>query len=90
MDTSSSISRGFCRPVNECACYPGPWDASADHASKLASDDFINNGASFYDNLENIDLTVQTVNVPTPEPGSLTLLAVGLVALALLLLRHGA
>jgi len=57
-------------------------------AMLLASGDFINNGATFYDSSENIDLTVQTVNVPMPEPGSLILLAVGLVALALLLPRH--
>ena len=62
----------------------------------LASDDFYNNGASFYDSRcnENLDLTVETVNapvnVPVPEPGSLTLLAVGLAALALVLSRHGA
>lgn len=56
----------------------------------LASGDFSNNGAAFYDSLENLDLTVETVNVPVPEPGSLTLLAVGLVALALLLSRQAA
>jgi len=60
----------------------------------LASGDFSNNGAAFYDSRENLDLTVETVNapvnVPVPEPGSLTLLAVGLAALALVLARHAA
>ena len=58
----------------------------------LASGDFSNNGAAFYDSVENLDLTVETVNAPVnvPEPGSLTLLAVGLVALGLLLARHTA
>jgi len=58
----------------------------------LTSGDFSNNGAAFYDSVENLDLTVETVNAPVnvPEPGSLTLLAVGLVALGLLLSRHAA
>jgi hypothetical protein len=60
----------------------------------LANGDFSNNGASFSDSGcgETLDLTVETVNVPVPapEPGSLTLLAAGLAALALLLGRHAA
>src|SRR5215469_104598 len=40
----------------------------------LANNDFSNIAASFSDSLcgENLDLTVETVNVPVPEPGSLT------------------
>jgi hypothetical protein len=62
----------------------------------LADGDFSNYGASFSDSGcgENLDLTVETVNapvnVPVPEPGSLTLLAAGLVALAFVLSRHAA
>lgn len=53
----------------------------------LSNGDFSLNGANFTDSttLENLDLTVQAVN--TPEPGSLTLLAVGLIGLGVLLRR---
>jgi len=61
-------------------------------AMSLGNGDFVNYAAGFSDTTvgENLDLTVETVNVPVPEPGSLTLLAVGLVALALVLFRHAA
>jgi hypothetical protein len=53
----------------------------------LSNNDFTNNSASFYDaNGENLSLDVQAVNVP--EPGTLTLLAAGMITLALMLRRH--
>lgn len=51
---------------------------------------FTNNGANFTDSAsgENLDLTVQAVNVP--EPSTLMLLATGLIGLGLLLRRNAA
>lgn len=53
----------------------------------LSNGDFSQNAANFSDSttLENLDLTVQAVNVP--EPGSLTLLVAGLIGLGVLLRR---
>jgi PEP-CTERM motif len=56
---------------------------------RLSKGDFSNNAANFTDaSGENLDLTVKAVNVP--EPGSLTLLAAGLIGLVLLLRRNAA
>jgi PEP-CTERM motif len=54
----------------------------------LSNGDFLNNGAGFTDGAlgENLDLTVETVNVP--EPSSLVLLIAGLVAVALIWRRQ--
>jgi len=56
----------------------------------LGNGDFVNYAAGFSDTTvgENLDLTVEAVNVP--EPSSVTLLAAGLIALALILHRSGA
>jgi len=61
----------------------------------LSNGDFVNYAAGFSDATvgptgEYLDLTVQTVNVPVPEPSSVALLAAGLIALALILRRSGA